>query len=344
MQLRDLDSKTFDITVALVQTSSVQLSILIHDKLKKRYNCTAASTIVVANKKDLKKVREVATIVPFVGSKWFVEVDLEKAMDKELYNLIQTSTTCLFYCTSTKYQTFKKFKEGLKNQAGVVDLYINYIRRPDLLYLYDTLVPKNNLLSKPLFDYVAQSYSSDIDAIMDLFMSLGRGDTFESRKDIAELCGIGNNSVDSFLLALIKPPSDSGKGVCTVIRNRVKAGIDLGAAVGWSSFYNFLNSALTAFIYIKVLKISGVLYKTIPELPASYDSDNNLIAGYDEAKLSRYNKYIWRLDEVPLSRLLRIKQTMLDGTKWKKQADFLCFIYNYYLESVKQEVLNVNNS
>lgn len=334
MRLQDLDSKNANPTVVLLQTPSTQLSIFLYDKLKLRFHCNSDSIISVESKSDVKKIREVSTTSPPFGDKWLIQVNLDKVNDKELVKVIHDSLTCIFFCTCSKYKTFKQFKDSVKDVNGVYDYYVTYIRRPDLLYLYDALVPEDNKLSKQLFDYVAQSYSSDIDAIFDLLLALNKGDSFESRKDIAELCGLGNNSVESFLLSLMKPMSETEKGTHTVIKNRAKMGADLGATIGWSSFYNFFNSSLDSFIQLKVLVISGVVYKQVRDLPDSYD----------EQKLSKYNKYLWRLKEVPLSRFLRMKQVLLEGGRWNKPADFLRFLYCYYTEGVKQEVLNVSHS
>ena len=334
MRLQDLDSKNANPTVVLLQTPSTQLSIFLYDKLKLRFHCNSDSIVSVESKSDVKKIRDVSTTSPPFGDKWLIQVNLDKVNDKELIKVIHDSLTCIFFCTCSKYKTFKQFKDSVKDVNGVYDYYVTYIRRLDLLYLYDALVPEDNKLSKQLFDYVAQSYSSDIDAIFDLLLALNKGDSFESRKDIAELCGLGNNSVESFLLSLMKPMSETEKGTHTVIKNRAKMGADLGATIGWSSFYNFFNSSLDSFIQLKVLVVSGVVYKQVRDLPDSYD----------EQKLSKYNKYLWRLKEVPLSRFLRMKQVLLEGGRWNKPADFLRFLYCYYTEGVKQEVLNVSHS
>ena len=334
MRLQDLDSKNANPNVVILQTPSTQLSIFLYDKLKLKFHCNSDSIINVETKSDVKKVRDVLTTTPPFGDKWLINVNLDRVNDKDLVKAVHDSITCLFFCTCSKYKIFKQFKDSVKDVNGLYDYYITYIRRPDLLYLYDALVPEDNKLNKQLFDYVAQSYSSDIDAVFDLFLALNKGDKFESRKDIAELCGLGNNSVESFLLSLMKPASNTEKGINTVIKNRAKMGADLGATIGWSSFYNFFNSSLDCFIQLKVLTISGVVYKQVRDLPEAYD----------EQKLSKYNKYLWRLKEVPLSRFLRMKQFLLDGGRWNKPADFLQFLYCYYTESVKQEVLKVNVS
>ena len=109
-------------------------------------------------------------------------------MDKELIELVKQSYTCVFFCTCSKYKTFKQFKEGLKDMTGVFDFYINYLRRPDFLYLYDAFTLSDNKLNKQLFDYAVQSYSGDIEAVFELLIHLNQGEKFENRKEIAEVC------------------------------------------------------------------------------------------------------------------------------------------------------------
>ena len=331
LQLRDLDATRIDPKVILLQTPSTQLGIYVWDKLRLRYHSNSDSIIDITAKKDLKRVKEICATSPPFGEKWLVRVPLGVVEQKEFVKLVQESISCVFFCISDKYKQFKGYKTAFKDE-NIIDLYIMYMRRADMLYLYDALVPEVNRLSKPLFDYVAQSYSSDIDAIFDLFLALNRGEEFTSRKDIADLCGLGNNSVESFVFTLLKPPSSTDKGIQSSMRNRVKIGVDLGNTLGWGTFYNFLNSSLESFIQIKMLMISGVVYKQIDTLPDVYDTN----------KLAKYNKYIWRLGGIPLSRFLRIKSMLSLTGRWGSGSDFLEFIYGYYSESVKMEVLNVN--
>ena len=74
--------------------------------------------------------------------------------------------------------------------------------------------------------------------------------------------------------------------------------------------------------------ISGVVYRKLQDLPDTYD----------EKKLSHYNKYLPELSKVPLSELLRLKQSL--GNKvWKSDMDLLEFLYEYYAEKGKVEII-----
>ena len=142
MRLADLDNKNSNPDVILLQTPSTRLQIFLQDKLKRKYDCNNDSLIRVETKKDIKRVRDVLGITPPFAVKWFVEINLDAFYDKELIKVIKESSTCLFFCTCSKYSTFKKFKDSIKDDCSVFDYYINYLRRPDLIKLYDDFVPE----------------------------------------------------------------------------------------------------------------------------------------------------------------------------------------------------------
>lgn len=319
LRLAELDSKHLNISVVILQTPSVKLQMFLQDKIKRRISCTKDAILDVATKGDIKKIKEVTGIKPPFSDKWYVQIDLDKLYDKSLIQQIKASFTCVFFCTCSRYGTYKKFKEELKEKEGVVDFYINYLRRPDFLYLYDAFTLEDNTLTKQMFDYVAKSYAGDIEAVFDLLLRLNQGEKFETRKDIAEVCGLGGLSVESYIFDLLKPLSGSDKGLLTVIKNRTKAGVDLADTLKYTKLYNFMAKSIQSFCELKMLIISGVVYKSIHKLPDAFD----------EKALSRYQRYIWRLKEVPLSDLLRLRQCM-GNTVWKSEIDFLNFIYRYY--------------
>ena len=318
MRFSDLDITGNNPDVLILQTPSTLLSIFLEDKMKAKYHITSEAILDVETKSHYKKIKEVMGIVPPFSRKWFIKINLDKLRDKDLINIMKESNTCFFFCTCSRYTIFKEVKEKLKG-INVVDFYVNYLRKPDFVYLYDALTLSDNKLDNTLFNYVVQSYSGDVDSVLDLFKRLNQGEKFESRKEIAEVCGIGGNSIESFLFTIIKPISGSDKGLKTVIKNRMKAGVDLGHTLGWTKFYNFLASSIERFSELKMLSIAGVVYKQVRNLPDSFD----------EVKLARYQKYLWRLREIPMSSFLRIRKCM-GNSPWRSDSDFIEFLYNYY--------------
>lgn len=321
MRLADLDAGTLDVSVAIVQTPSSKMMMFLQDKLKAKYRCRSDSVIDIENKSDYKRIKSVLGVYPPFADKWFVQVNLDKFSDKEMIALVKQATTCLFFCTCSRYKTFKTFKEAIKGVEGVCDFYINSLRRADFVYLYDAFTRQDNQLTKQLFDYVCKSYMGDVEAVFDLLLQLNQGTKIDSRKDITEICGLGGLSVESYIFDLLKDLSGSAKGLETVIKNRIKAGTDLCDSIGLKSMYNFMNRSIGLFCEMKMLMISGVVYKSVRHLPDSFD----------EPALARYQKYIWRLREIPMSKLLRLRQC-LGQTAWKSELDFLGFVYAYYTD------------
>ena len=331
MNLSSIDSARGRIKVILLQSSSETLKMFIKDKVKKEFECNQDTTFEINNKKELRKVKEFYNVQPPFAKRWLVYINLEQYGRelKELKAVIDDSTTVTFFCISTKYFQYKNFKEYFKKTEFFLDFYVSSLRKDDMLYLYTQLVPSENRLTKQMYDYVAQSYSGDVSATLQLFKALGNGATFNNRKEIADICGIGGNSIESFIISLLKPPSQTERGLKIVMKNRMRAGYELSQIYKWGTFYSYMQNTLSVFIDIKLLCISGSVYKRLSNLPE----------GYDENKISRKQRYLWRLKEIPLSRLVRLK-FMLGNERWKSDLDFLGFLYTYIKDLVSYEVLN----
>lgn len=319
MHLNELDKKGVEPFIILLQTSSPKLELFIKDKVKRKYNCKGESIIYIENKADIKNLKSIIGVTPAFSERWYVEIDMSKMDSKDLRNIIKESHTCVFVLTCSRYVMYKELKTEFKSLDGVFDFYIMYLGRADMTYLYDGFVTQENKLTKQLYDYVVQSYSSDIESVFELFYRLAAGEEFNSRKDISDVCGLGGNSVESFIFSLLSPLSGSDKGLKKVLSNRIKAGVDLSSTLGVSSMYNFLARSLRLMCELKMLMISGVVYKTVRNLPKSFD----------EKALMRYQKYIWKLKTIPLSELLKIRSAM--GSRvWCQDTEILSFIYRYY--------------
>ena len=330
MLLRNLNDTNVDCNVVLLQTPSERMKMFIEDNIKRRYKVNSDTILQCSSKKDYKPIKDIINVVPPFSDKWFIDVDLDKCNDKDFIQIMKDATTCVFFCRVSKYSTFKNVKESLRTVSGVYDFYINYLRKPDFIYLYDAFVPSDKRLVKSLFDYVVQSYSGDIEAVFKLLLELNAGKEFNKRSEIADLCGVGGNTVESFIISLLKSPPRTEKGLNTVIKNRLKAGSELAEVYSYGLFYSMLRKTLLNFIQIKVLMVSGVVYKRISNLPD----------GYNDKVLGRYQRYLWVFREVPLSRILRLYQSLGDNY-WSSEIDFLNFLYKYMYTEVK---INVSNS
>lgn len=332
MKLSMLDKAIMHNRVLIFQTSSVSMNMFVMDRIKSLLRCNQDTIRDISDKKAFKDVKEIYNVEPYLSDRWLVTVHLDKFKGKyqEIINLILDSTTVLFVCVADKYPVFKGFRDAL-NRAKIqqyCELYLTYMRSDDFHYLYRTIVPEKNRMPKSIADFVCQSYGADIDAEFELFRQLKEGTKVTSRKAVSDICGIGGNSIDSFVMSLLKEPPKTAKGASTVIKNRLRAGEDLAQVYGYKKFHAYLSSCIKQLMDLKMLIMSGVVYNHIPELPKAYD----------EQKLMRYQRYIWRVRKLPFSRLIRLKSFVGD-TVWRSNIDLFGCVYGYYKDLIQYEVV-----
>lgn len=330
VSLLTLDEK--DLSIVLVQTPSDMMKIFIQDKIKEKYKNTNDSSMTIQTKKDFSESLIQAGVQPFGAVKWFFLLDNDKVKltAKDITSIKENNSSGVYLIFVSNYPTYKRFKTAIgKDYDGFVDLYITRLRRNDFLYLYDYYVPEDNKLTKSLYDQVVQNYSSDLDAVFKLFKALKSGEEVKNQKDITAICGVGGNTIESYAVNLLKDPPTTERGVATVLRNRIKLGVDLGSIYGYNKFWSYTVNCVKSFSDIKMLTISGVVYKRLTELPECYN----------EKRLGKMNRYLWVLKDIPYSSIIRLRY-MLSRQRWRNESDFVAFIYNYYYAEIKEVVKN----
>lgn len=340
MFLSTLNQRGISPDVVLVQCTSSLLTMFIEDKVRELLGTTQDTLFKIKSKKDLKEVHMICNIQPFQSKKWLYIVDLDSYVpDKEFFNLVKDSSTVCYFLTCSKYITYKKTKESVKNAGVLWDFYLSYLKGADLGYLHNEYVVKTDkasLLSRDMYQYIKEGYSSDVDAVMTLleYIRLAPEDEKPITKQlVTDICGLGGNTLESFAMTLLKEaPKPSERSFKAIMRKRFKAGAELAEVYDdWGKFGAYLNKVVYNIMCIKELQISNAIYKSIRDLPE----------GYDEKTLSRYNRYLWRIKDIPMSRVLRLK-AVLSERQWGSASDFMYFMYKYYeLQVVSETMMRV---
>lgn len=332
MLLDALDKSRGNIKVCLVQTPSPMLGLFIQDKLRGMFQSVSDTIIDLKTKSDMNLITSVQNVEPLDSIKWLALWDYTtKKTGVKLADIIttaKTSTTVVFLLTVENYRAYKEVKSALKDVDYVYDFYLPYLNKANMRYLYYQIVPKSFMLSPQLYSFVSKSYSGDVESVMTLFKSLASGNTCEKHSDITDICGLGSNTIENFVFTLLKDPPTTEKGLKRILSNRLKAGRELSEVYGFRSFYNFTLSSLKRILDIKQLRISGAVHKKMIQLPN----------GYDDNHLERYQRYIWQINKIPTTRILRL-YFHLAKNKWTNDLEFINSIYGYFFEVISYEVL-----
>ena len=312
MRIKDIDERGLP-DVVLLETSSSLMQMYFRDKLRGKVGATRDTIFNIETNKDLEQIKEVRGIIPPFGTKWFAYINLDKVTSRDLAKTIESSPTVLFFVTASKYRDYKAFKDKFKHSSIIVyDYYINFLRANDFVYLYDVLC--KDTLSSGLFTFIRQSYSADVETCMQILKSLSEGVNLKTKKDVTDRFGIGGLTIESYLLNLLAlETSASERGMKTRMKNRVKAGTELAQVFGYSTLHNYLLKTLKDFIAIKELIVSGVVYKHI---------DENA-----DANLAKYNRYIYKITDIPMSKFLLLYQALMP--RWSSELEFFRCLYSY---------------
>lgn len=331
MTLDMMESHSELLKCVLLQTSSEDIKLYFKDKLRDMYSCSLDTIIEVKNATTLRTVRDLANSAPFMADKWLIVVELgklKKELIKTLLQIIKASTDAVFLCYVDKYVIYKDFKNSLKNTEGFLDYYLTYLKYADIDYLYEDLVPEENKMPDKLYAKFKKGYSSDVDAVIRLFREMKEGTKITKQKQITEICGLGGNTINTFVFSLLKDAPTTEKGMLAVIRNRAKSAYDLKEDYTWGQMWGYCKKSLESIRDVKMLCISDEVYKSLKKVPD----------GYDEKSLMRFQRYLFTIKDIPFSRVLRLLDLM-SKNRWSNEQCFLAFLYNYYKELVVTEVV-----
>jgi hypothetical protein len=305
--------------------------MFIQDRLKEVNRNSNGNIFTIESRKELKESYITAGVQPFGAEKWLFFVDGKKVglTYKDMRDMMQMNVTGLYVIEVDNYKEYKRIKGVFGEHPEFLDLYLSKLYRSDILYLYDYYVPKENGLTPKVYNQVVKNYGNDVDAVLTLFKALQSGVRVDTLKDVVAICGTAGNTVESYIMALLKSPPTTVRGTSTILRNRMKAGKELADTQGYDKTWMYMVSCIKALCEIKMLMISGVVYKHITKIPE----------GYNEKKLYKYQRYIWQLEEIPFSTLIRLRYH-LQKKHWYTGVDFESFIYGYYYESIKSELEN----
>ena len=332
MFLDALDKVNGNIKVVLIQSPSVQLILRIQDKIRAMLGTTRDTLITLEGRQELSMLKSVQNVEPLFSERWLVLYDYgrkPKVKLADVLDIMKSSTTVVYFVTVENYKYYREVKNALRGIDFVYDFYLPYLNRINMGYLYYDIVSADKRMTTSLYDFVCKNYSRDVDAVMTLFGALAQGYEVKKQTDVTSICGLGSNTIENFVFSLLQDPPTSKRGLDSILKKRLTEVNALAEIYSYHKLYNFALSTVRRILSIKELRISGAVYKRMDSLPA----------GFDDQHLEKLQKYLWKINKIPTTRILRLYHH-LSNCRWSDgDLAFQKTIYTYFLEILNYEVI-----
>lgn len=318
--LNDVDKR-----VHLLLTSSNLAEIYVYDTLKSRCNATLESVVEVNSSSTFKGMLELVNVQPNLADNWLFVIKFSKVKSslKKVLGIFE-STSSVFLL---KVDSYKEFKEAKEMYSSINDLYLESIRKNDVMDLL-----RDYKVSPKVKDFVASSYYRDPEKVFELCKELKNGAVVETSKDVVKLCGESMGSIQKFTLQLLEDAPKTEMFLKRSYKKRVSTLCDLCDTFSPRTAYNYIRSSVKDVLHIKMLYLEGVIYDRITDLPECFD----------EKKLAKYNYKLKSIAEgISYDRILHLYNTMGSFGRWYTSQDGIMFLYKYYLELIDENVKGV---
>lgn len=312
--LTDVDKR-----VHLVLTSSNLAEIYVYDTLKSRCKATLESVLEVKNASSFKVMLELVNVQPNLADNWLfvIKYSKVKASLRKCIGIFESNTSIFLL----QVDNYKDFKEAKEMYQSVNDLYLDSIRKEDVMDLL-----RKYEISPRVKDFVASSYFKEPEKVFALKKELDNGAMVETPKDVVKLCGESMGSVQKFALQLLEDKPKTVNFMKRSFKKRVSTVCDLCDTFGSRTAYNYIKSSIRDILYIKMLYLEGAIYDKIRELPDCFD----------EKKLVRYNYKLRTIsNDIPFNRIMHTFNRLNEFGKWNNKSDAILFLYKYYLELIE---------
>ena len=311
MILNDIYKKSNNVDVYVTYAKSSEYLDMVLRMVSSRYHVLKNEVIYLDNINDIVKHKTLLDTVSLFSGKYLFFIENNTSLPKkEVIDLLATSNTYKIVMGVTNYGVVAKMRSyEMFNQRVKVDyLYGSRLAKDefDLLYSYVTGVRGSSKLSLELQQRVKLGYLQEVSAVFSLF------DYLKDGFDI-------NLSVDSIVYSLLTTTAGTERGVKMFKKKVTPKLIELMKRLSPSTIQAQMLEGVKAAYDIKVLCMRGYLLPGV-------DSKAKDIQGYDNPRLSYFERRRDSLQLIPLSRIINIMTLMDKEVRWDSEYQVLGFL------------------
>ena len=255
----------------------------------------------------LKTVYRDAVIPPMLGEQWYIEVNLDKVGQDNVFTILNSiNDNSVSVCYTTKYGVYKKLAENqrLKGTNMVYMLYGGRLSAKDIYITHEALrVLDCPMLTEKLLTYVIRNYRNDVTKYFEILHKLSSGVEMRTRADIVSAVGLGSLTSVSFTVDILVSDLSTENKRKVALRRWMQAVNDLLHNVDSSTLVSQMYFVCVDVYNLKNLQMQGLVVGNRREI-----QDEKMAQGVN--RLRRFEEQI--RENVPMLRILWLQRVLND--------------------------------
>lgn len=271
----------------LIYSPSEDFNFYLQQKLYEKYHTTGEYRIFVETETELKDVISKTVVPPLTGDYWSINIRYNpKKMNKKfIQHFLSFQSEYAFMTLWVKeYRDFMhltSMPEIWKDSFLYVGKF-GYLSKDDAKLFYaDSIRYKEFEPPEPVVKYLIENYRFDIKSLAYTIGMINGGREINDTKELIQIAGLGNTTVDNLVIKLLTSSTKTKKGVEKLYAECIAFTDNLNTKLEYRTIINFMNKTLQILLDIKQLQLRG-LYKNI-DVPIS--------PIYELDRMIRYNRY-----------------------------------------------------
>lgn len=286
----------------IIYCPSTYLRVHIENLIKETIGVHPSFVVSTDKAKELHDAKRNTVFEPQLCPRWLINASVDDFSKKDLQGMFDTQAVnglAVYWVKSYRiYMQIKGIEVVEKNEQFFPTFSFSRIMREDLEYLHEAFLQPMDRLDKKLFEFVADNYLYDVQAVLELFSQIRSGEQVFKNKDIIELIGVSGASIGNFVMSLLQAEPMTEKSKSNLLKYVIQNLDDLTVSYKADNVRLYMIGHLDAFIMMKRLQAQGYYNKIGVPLPNFAD----------EKLLNRNRRYRKRvLKDVSLTRILKLR-------------------------------------
>lgn len=330
MDIQDLVYNT-ESGVYFVFSKSDLLNDFIYTSIVRNNKVEDTNIVQVNSVKKFNTTTDTNRSKPLISPFWVYMLSDKAKLSKSSRKVLASNRFGVYIIPVSDYATMKKYQKAFKEVRGTHFLWLSYLNRRNIDFLYNEVV-KVEGLTKRLRNKFFRDYNGDVDKVLNLFYKLNQGLEVSNYRQLVTICGVSRKTLDNLIFHLLKTPTYTTRGLKNYISKLVQDGTEL------ANQYNYLGlQSILQRRALEILEVKEYIRSNRMNYSRVIDTNDDRVKDI----YKKYRSHVVEIKEIPLSRVTILLRVLMDR-KMYSSDEFLLFCYNFVLQkalSQKEAVL-----